>query len=338
MHSSSRKTSFPYAVERKATPLPFERKDDLALALISASNDIRFRVAKAVRALMVASSKSAITREDRAGAPKSIKNLAEVLRNTAALVDSIHELARGDSFISSDIGTIVDDVVDLVDACKDFEALRYVDPANVVRVSRSLDNAAQVVEKSEEMLDLVSQLDSVELGVNNLGISRDEFRRLAGEAPPAETTFDAVPPKTKPLESLGVSDIQAAEMKVLAISGEPIRSDLRPADLLGRSGGPALSALPRPEYLPRPTSDEFETLPYEQARQARLEAAQKRIEVLDAKRLGDATYQSETELSATGVFDLKDGGSSIPVEMTTAFREAGETIELEEAPPATDED
>lgn len=253
--SNVRALNLEHAFPDRAVPTVAERKEDISLTLTSATEDVRYRVANAVRSLMAFSAKAAIPNGDAVDAPKSVKILAEVLRNAATLVDSIHELAKTDVRLIAGTSAIVGDVIDLVEACRDVEALEHVEENLVVRACRGLDSAAQVVEKSEEVLDLVKQLGSVELGVNNLGITKDEFRRLAGEGPKAVDSFNPIKTTVNPLEQFGVTLGEIALMKVTGGTGELPKPETIPYDLTGRKyTGPPL---PKADYLPRPESVDF---------------------------------------------------------------------------------
>lgn len=157
-----------------------ERIKKIETTLVSRSEDARFRVAKAIRGLLGQGTRGAISPEERESGAKSIKLLADALRTVAALVDSLHELSRADIYLSRDIEEIATDIGDLVTVCTDFEALQHVGEPAVISLTKGLDAAAEVVEKSEDVLTLLSQLTDIELGVNNLGISRSEFQRLSG--------------------------------------------------------------------------------------------------------------------------------------------------------------
>jgi len=169
------------------TPLPqrddpAKRSEALSETISKCADDVRFRVAKTVRGLLQEGNRGSISPEECSEGAKSIKVLAETLRNAAALVDNLHELARVDVALSRDIAEIAADIADLVHACRDFEALRLVPAQSIGNLAKRLDEAAQVVEKSEEVLSLVQALAGIEVGVNNVGLTRESFKKLSGSS------------------------------------------------------------------------------------------------------------------------------------------------------------
>src|SRR4051812_29197950 len=70
----------------------FDRKEEIDISLTRASNDIRYRVAKAIRSLLGAGNKAALLPEDFQKGPSAIKPVADAMRHAAALIDSLHEI------------------------------------------------------------------------------------------------------------------------------------------------------------------------------------------------------------------------------------------------------
>lgn len=311
--SSHNVASFPDSPKEKDI---LQRREDIELALVGATEDVRFRVAKAVRSLLSRASNSALSKSDLAPGPVSIKLLADVLRNAATLVDSIHDLSKAEVLLSADVGSVVSDVADMVEACRDFSALRHVSSGVIKKLADSMDAAAQTVEKSEEVLDLVGQLSSIELGVNNLGISREEFAILSGTKPapldPNRPTGDAV------LSTLGVKPEELARVKQMA-------RDMDPPVVTPTS--PTYTEKRLTETAPYVKPIEVKLSPYDMTNEARakqLAESEAAIQALDAKRLGNAAYRAETEMSSTGVFK-----EYAPL-VTDA---AGKEVSLDEAKP-----
>lgn len=321
-------------------PDAIARKEDVELALVGATEDIRFRVAKAVRGILAQASNSAFSKTDQSEGPTSIKTLADVLRNAATLVDSLHDLARAEVLLSHDVGSVVSDVSDMIEACRDFEALRHVNSDVIKKLADSMDAAAQTVEKSEEVLDLVTQLSSIELGVNNLGISREEFAVLSGTQPLPANKKDRAEVDSV-LTQLGVKPSEVARVKQMG-------KDISPPST-------AHEPLPQQSYSARRMA---ETAPYAQpldvkvpltdlsneARAKQLAEAEAAIQALDAMRLESAARSSSSFTFESSVKRLHPelAEQLIPVELTKKWEEAGtasaKEVESElETPPADKE-
>jgi hypothetical protein len=148
--------------------------------IVNRSNDARFRIARAVRNLLGQAKQATLSPAEIKSSAQAIGPLSEVLRNAGALLSSLHEVAQSEVWLSKDVVDVVRDLTTLLGACGDTEALRRVESNTITDVVKSLDTAAQCVEKSREVMDLVTDLATIELGVNNLGISRSDFNTLAG--------------------------------------------------------------------------------------------------------------------------------------------------------------
>lgn len=160
------------------------RTAQLESLLVEMSTQVRQTITQAVRALLGQAKSAGLTSEEIKTGAVSVKLLADVLRNSAVLIGSIHELARSEIQLSTGVPSVVQAVAGAVASLKDLEALSHVKDLTVYEVVTHLDKAAQVVEKSEEVLDLVSALSNLEIGVGNMPLSREDFVRLTSPVKP----------------------------------------------------------------------------------------------------------------------------------------------------------
>ena len=159
------------------------KRDDLQIARAyqEGTNKIRSMVSQSVKRLLQTAGKTGFSKEDFNKGGQSIRAYANALRNAAVFVDSLHELAREDIQFSKDVGAVMGVLGELLEtSCGNMRAFGAVSKEIVTKTVKSCDSLAAAIEKTEEVVSLAADLEQIEVGVHNLGIPPDEFRRLAG--------------------------------------------------------------------------------------------------------------------------------------------------------------
>lgn len=169
-----------------------EQVEALRKILSDATRTIRVQVANGVKEVLQGAAGGTISKAKRVEVSKSIKQTADVIRNAAVLIDSLHELATSKVVISMELLTIVNDVEQLVSACTDLNSLAAVDDNTVRDIIVQLDKSSETLEKSEEVLDLLDSIAQVEVGIRNTGLDVGDFVRLAGVTASAKLRDDSL--------------------------------------------------------------------------------------------------------------------------------------------------
>jgi hypothetical protein len=153
----------------------------------TALDDVRFRIGGLTRQLLAQGKHLTMSTSEYTEAAQSIEALALTLEAASSLLESTSKVANAEVWISKDVEKIVKSLAALVHAATDLNAYRELSADKVQSTTQLVRDCAGVLRKGSDVLKLVREVTGIELGVNNLGVSTLEFKKLAGVSGVVET-------------------------------------------------------------------------------------------------------------------------------------------------------
>jgi hypothetical protein len=163
-----------------------ERVTNTQNTFTTALADIRYRIGGLTRQLLAQGKHMTMNQAEYKAATASIDALSQTFVAACAMVENLHKVACSDVWVSQDVEKVAKDLAALVHAATDLDAFRQLPDSMVPKTAKVMGDCANVLRKGSEVLGLVREVSGIELGVNNLGMTAEEFKRLAGVDEPED--------------------------------------------------------------------------------------------------------------------------------------------------------
>lgn len=209
----------------------------------TATADIRFRIGHVTRQLLAQGKHLTMNAAEHCAVETSIKAMADAFDAVATALEKLRVVSQSEVWVNKDVTKVAQNLAALVHAVSDLDAVRELSGDKMESTQSVLSRCATVLRRGCDVLELVREVTGIELGVNNLGMSADEFKRLAGVKPGGGRD-----PGPRPEELLGfrVSSVASPEEEqsageencVPACVPEEAQSDVKKCSVCGLDDPP----------------------------------------------------------------------------------------------------